>query len=75
MGKHCPIVWDIEWSDAKIMKIKYTAGISAANQQTKTQQPTKKLAAAMEGSIEGICEERDAWGKRDAIILGVLQVG
>ncbi len=24
MGKRCLIVWDVEWSNAKIMKIKYT---------------------------------------------------
>ena len=31
-----------------------------------------KTGAAMEGSMEGVCKERDAWGKRDAIILGAL---
>ena len=27
VGKHCPIVWDVEWSNTKTMKIKYTAGL------------------------------------------------
>ena len=44
-------------------------GCQSANQNTTTNQ---KQAAAMEGSMEGIFDKRDAWGKRDAIILGVL---
>ena len=31
-----------------------------------------KQAAAMEGSMEGRCNERDTWGKRDTIMLGML---
>jgi hypothetical protein len=70
--KRCPIVWDVEWRNTKIMKIKYTVGLigrQLVDQNTITNQ---KQAAAMEGSMEGICEERDVWGKRDAIILGAL---
>ena len=72
MRKRCPIVWDVEWRNTKIMKIKYTVGLigrQLVDQNTITNQ---KQAAAMEGSMEGICEERDMWGKRDAIILGAL---
>jgi hypothetical protein len=72
VGKHCPVVWYIEWSNAKIIKIQYMVafiGCQSANQNTTTNQ---KQAAAMEGSMEGIFDKRDAWGKRDAIILGVL---
>ena len=72
VGKHCPIVWDVEWSDAKIIKIQYMVafiGCQSANQNTTTNQ---KQATTTEGSMEGIFDERDAWGKRDAIILGAL---
>ena len=72
MRKRCPIVWDVEWRNTKIMKIKYTVGLigrQLVDQNTITNQ---KQAAAMEGSMEGICEERDVWGKRNAIILGAL---
>ena len=46
-------------------------GRQPANQNTTTNQ---KQAAVTEGSMdmEGIFNERDAWGKRDAIILGAL---
>ena len=72
MGKHCPVAWDVEWSDAKIIKIEYMVafiGRHLANQNTTTNQ---KQAAATEGSMEGIFDKRDAGGKRDAIILGAL---
>ena len=72
VGKHCPVVWDVEWSVAKIMKIHYMVafiGRQSANQNTATNQ---KQATATEGSMEGIFDKRDAWGKRYAIILGAL---
>ncbi len=72
MGKLCPIVWDVKWSNAKMIKIKYTVafiGRQLANQNTTTNQ---KQTAVIEGSMEGIINKRDAWGKRDAIILGAL---
>ena len=75
MGKRCPIVWDAEWSNAEIMKIKYTVGLigrQSADQNTTTNQ---KQAAATKGSTEGISNEQDAWGKCKAIILGALIVG
>ena len=72
VGKHCLIVWDVEWIDTKIIKIQYMVefiGSQLANQNTTTNQ---KQAAAMEGSMEGIFDEQDTWGRRDAIILGAL---
>ena len=44
-------------------------GCQSANQNTTTNQIQ---VAATEGSMEGIFDERDVWGKHDAIILGVL---
>jgi hypothetical protein len=70
VGKRCPIVWDVKWSNANIMKIKYTValiGHQLADQYATTNQ---KQVATTEGSMEGICNEQDAWGKRNAIILG-----
>jgi hypothetical protein len=72
MGKRCPIVWDIEWSNTQIMKIKYTVGLigrQLADQNTTTNQ---KQVTATKGSMEGKRDERNAWGKRNVIILGAL---
>ena len=44
-------------------------GRQLSNQNTTTNQ---KQATVTEGSIEGIFDERDVWGKRNAIILGAL---
>ena len=71
-GKCCPVVWEIKWSNIKIIKIQYMVafmGCQLANRNTTTNQ---KQAAATEGSMEGIFDERDAWGKHDSIILGGL---
>ena len=72
MGKHCPVVWDVKWSDEKIKKIQYMVafiGRQSANQNTTTNQ---KHGIVTEGSMEGIFDEQDEWGKCDAIILGAL---
>ena len=72
MGKLNPVVWDVKWSVAKIIKIQYTVafiGHQSANQNSTTNQ---KQAAVTEGSMEGRYEEWVAWGKRDTIILGAL---
>ena len=56
----------------KNYKIQYMVafiGRQLANQNTTTNQ---KQAAATEGSMEGIFDEQDAWGKCNAIILGAL---
>ncbi len=34
----------------------------------------QKLVAATEGSMEGMFDERDAQGKRNSIVLGVLDI-
>jgi len=34
----------------------------------------QKLAAATEGSMEGRCDEQEARGKRNSIVLGALDV-
>ena len=34
----------------------------------------QNLVAAMEGSMEGRCVEREAWGKCNSIVLGALDV-
>jgi hypothetical protein len=72
MGKLNPVVWDVKWSVAKIIKIQYTVafiGHQSANQNSTTNQ---KQAAVTERSMEGIFDKQNAWGKRDAINLGVL---
>ena len=67
-----PIVWDVEWSNIKIMKIKYTVGLIGRQSRDQNTTTNQKQAATMEGSMEGIGDEWDAWGKRDAIIWGAL---
>ncbi len=55
-----------------MITIQYTValiGHKSVNQNTTT---NKKQAAMMEGSMEGIVNEWDTWGKHDAIILGAL---
>jgi hypothetical protein len=44
-------------------------GRQSANQNTTTNQ---KHGIVTEGSMEGIFDEQDEWGKCDAIILGAL---
>ena len=34
----------------------------------------QKLVTATEGSMEERCDKREAWGKRNSIVLGVLDV-
>ena len=56
----------------KNYKIQYMVafiGRQSANQNTTTNQ---KQATATEGSMEGMFNQWDALGKRDAIILGAL---
>ncbi len=73
MGGHRPIVWGGELSNNKKYIIKYTAalnGCQLANQHTTTNQ---KQAAATEGSMEGMCDERGAWGTCDSIVLVAIR--
>ncbi len=72
VGKYCPVIWDVKWSDAKFIKIQYMVafiGRQSANQNASTNQ---KQAAVTEVSMEEIFDKRDAWEKRNAIILGAL---
>ena len=60
----------VEQSDAKITQIQYLVaciGHQLADQNTTTNQ---KQAVMAEGSMEGICDKQDTWGKRNTIILG-----
>ena len=51
--------------------MKYTTTLDSRQSTTARTTTNQKQAAAMEGSTEGTrCDERDAWGKRDTIILG-----
>ncbi len=73
MGGHRPIVWGGELSDEKIIKIQYMVafiGRKSADLNTTTNQ---KPAFATEGSMEGICDERDAWGTCDNIVLVAIR--
>ena len=54
------------------MKMKYKVGLIGRQLVVQNTTTNQKQVAVMEGSIEGICNKWDAWGKCDAIILGVL---
>ncbi len=72
VGGHCPVAWGIKQSNAKIIKIQYMVAFicrQLAFQNTTTNQ---KQVVVTEGSMEGIWDKQDAWGKHDAIILGAL---
>jgi hypothetical protein len=69
-GNAVPKIWDVEWSNAKIVKIKYTVGLIGRQPADQNRTTNQKQLAVMEGSMEGIWDEWDAWGKRDAIISG-----
>ena len=52
--------------------MKYTMALDIRQSTMAHTTTNQKQAAATEGSMEGRCDERDAWGKRDTIILGAL---
>ncbi len=54
--------------------MKYTTALDSRRSTMAHTTTNQKQAAATEGSMEGRCNERDAWGKRDTIILGALYV-
>jgi hypothetical protein len=61
VGGHHPVVWGVERSDAKIIKIQYMVafiGHQLVDQNTTTNQ---KQVAMAEGSMGGICDERYVW--------------
>jgi hypothetical protein len=72
MGRHSSIVWAVELSNKKYINIKYTTALDSHRSTMARTTTNQKQAATTEGSVEGRCDERDAWGKRDTIILGAL---
>ena len=74
MGGHRPIVWGGELIDKKIQNIKYTAALNGCRSMIINATTNQKLAAAMKGSMEGSCDEREVRGKRKSIVLGALDI-
>ena len=72
MGKPFPAVWDVEWSNAKIIKIQYMVAFIGHQLANKNITTNQKQVAAMELRMEERFDKRDVWGERDAIILGAL---
>ena len=58
----------------KIYNIKYTAALNGRRSMILNATTNQKLAAATEGSMEGRCDEREARGKRNSVVLGALDV-
>jgi len=54
--------------------IKYTAALNGRRLMILNATTNQKLAAATEDSMQGRCDEREARGKRNSIVLGVLDV-
>ncbi len=74
MGGHRPIVWGGELIDKKYKNIKYIVVLNGRRLMIINATTNQKLVAATEGSMEGRCVEREAWEKRNSIVLGVLDV-
>jgi hypothetical protein len=53
--------------------MKYTTALDSRLSTMDHTTTNQKQAAAMERSMEGRYNERDAWGKCDTIILGALK--
>ena len=58
----------------KIYNIKFTAALNGHRLMVLNATANQKLAAVTEGSIEGRCDKREAWGKCNSIVLGALDV-
>jgi hypothetical protein len=54
--------------------MKYTTALDGGQSTTAHTTTNQKQAVAKEGSMEGRCDERDAWGKRDTIIFRGLKL-
>jgi len=52
--------------------IKYTAALNGRRSMILNATTNQKLAATTEGSMEGRCNEWEARGKRNSIVLGAL---
>ncbi len=74
MGGHRPIVWGGELIDEKILNIKYTAALNGRRSMIINATTNQKLAAATKGSMDGSCNEQEAQGKCNSIVLGALDV-
>ncbi len=74
MGGHRPIIWGAELSDEKEIKIKYTLALNGHRSMILNATTSQKLVALMEESMWGRCNEQKARGKRNAIVLGALDV-
>ena len=74
MGGHRPIVWGIKLSNEKEKYIKYIAALNGHRSMTLNATTNQKLVATMEGSMEGSGNKQEAQGKRNSIVLGVLNV-
>ncbi len=66
------IVWGVKLSDEKIIKFKYMVALGGRQSEMNHPTTNQKQAATTEESMDGSFDERDAWGKRDTIILGAL---
>jgi hypothetical protein len=58
----------------KIFSIKYTVVLNGSRSKILNATTNQKLAAATEGSMEGRFNKQEAQGKRNSIVLGVLDV-
>ena len=74
MGGHRPIVWGVKLSAEKEKKKKYTTALIGCRLMILNATTNQKLAAAIKGSMEGRRNKREARGKRNFIVLGVLDV-
>jgi hypothetical protein len=73
VGGHRPTVWGGELSDKNIYIIKYTAALHGCRSIIIKVTTNQKLAAATEGSMEGIFHKQDAWGTCDSIVLVAIR--
>ena len=57
-----------------IFNIKHTAALNGRRSAILNATTNQKLAAAMEGCMEGRFDKQEAQGKRNSIVLGALDV-
>ncbi len=74
MWGHRPIVWGGELIDNKTYNIKYTAALNGRQLMIINATTNQKVATVTKGSMEGSCDEREAQGKCNFIVLGALDV-
>ncbi len=59
---------------AKMYNIKFTTALNGRRWMILNATTNQKLVALTKGSMEGRCNEREVQGKRNSIVLGVLDV-